>query len=301
MMLSPEAQAMRAQLRAFYDELAGARDLSLVEGRVVANRYNELTGPVEGVTWTPVQIGDLSAIWAEADGVDTSRVIQFHHGGGYMFGDAEVYRAYTGHLSRATGARVLSVDYRLVPEHPHPAPVSDAIAAYEWLQEQGVPADRIVFAGNSAGGGLSLGTLLELLRRGLPVPAGVVAMSPMADMTLSGGTWTSNVASDIRAQGTGTQTSAKLYAGRTDPADPVVSPVFGDYTGAPPLYISAGSGEVFLDDALRVAASARDAGVSVMLDVAPGFNHDYEIGVGRVPEADALFARIGGWVRSILP
>jgi monoterpene epsilon-lactone hydrolase len=298
-MLSPQAEAVRERLRAFFAELATARDLTLDQARVVADGYTQFTGPVSGVTWTEVKIGDVTGLWSEAAGCDRDRVIQFHHGGGYMFGTAKAYADFTGHLSAITGRRVLSVDYRLAPEHPHPVPVGDTTAAYEWLLAQGVRPENILLAGNSAGAGLSLGTLLNIIGRGLPVPGGVVSMSAMADMELSGSTMTSNATKDIKSQGNGTQTSAKLYVGDGDPRDPLVSPVNGDFTGSCPLYLSAGGDEVFLDDSVRIAERAKAVGVDVVLDIVPGFHHDFQIAAGAVPEADALLGRIADWARKI--
>lgn len=297
-MHSAQARQFRDALRQFYVDLAEVRDVSLDEARVLADKYTQFTEPVTGVQWQNVDAGGRHAIWAIAENSAPDRVIQFQHGGGFTFGTAEVYKDFTGHLARATASRVLSIDYRLAPEHSHPAATDDVIAVYKWLLGEGYPASRIFLSGNSAGGGLSLGANLQAIRQGLAAPGGVIGFSALADVSVSGKSYETNLPNDIRSHGSSTQRTAAVYAGETPLDDPIVSPVFGDFTGSGPLYLSAGSDEVFLDDSIRVAERAREAGVPVVLDIAPGFHHDFTIAAG-VPEVDAVLARIGAWVRAV--
>jgi acetyl esterase/lipase len=298
-MHSPQARDFRARLRQFYADLAEVRDVSLAEARVIADRYTKFTAPAQGIEWTDVDANGRHAIWAVAENSAPDRVIQFIHGGGFTFGTAEVYKDFTGHLARATASKVLSIDYRLAPEHVHPAATEDTLAVYEWLLAEGYAPERVFFSGNSAGGGLALGSNLQAIRQGLPAPGGVIGFSALADVSVSGVSYVANLPNDIRSLGSSTQTTAALYAGGVPLDDPIVSPVFGDFTGSGPLYLSAGSDEVFLDDSIRVAARAREAGVSVMLDISPGFQHDFTIAAGAVPEVDAVLRRIGAWLRAV--
>jgi monoterpene epsilon-lactone hydrolase len=217
-----------------------------------------------------------------------------------MAGSLASYRKLTGHLARAIGCRVLSVDYRLAPEHPHPGPVDDSVAAYQWLLAEGYRPEHLAISGDSAGGGLTLATLVKLRDDGIPQPAAAVPLSPWADLEGVGDTMTTNADKDLIVQRAGLLGMAGMFRAGADVRDPLVSPIYADYRGICPLYIQVGSDETLLDDARRVAASAEKAGVDVTLEVFPEMQHVFQMAAGNMPEADDAVAKIGAWLRARL-
>jgi len=246
----------------------------------------------EGVVGTPVVAGGVPAEWIDPPGGATDRVVLYLHGGGYVAGSIDSHRNLTGHLAVAMGCRVLALDYRLAPEHPHPAPVEDAVAAYGWLLDQGVAPAHVLVAGDSAGGGLTMATLLLARDRGLPLPAAAVPISPMVDMEALGESMTTRAAADPMVNRAMTLEIVQLFLGDGDRRDPYAAPLHADLTGLPPLFIQVGDAEVLLDDSTRLAARAREAGVDVTLDVWPEMVHVFQASAGYVPEADRAVAAI---------
>jgi acetyl esterase/lipase len=192
---------------------------------------------------------------------------------------------------------VLDVDYSLAPESPHPGPVEDSVKAYRWLLDQGYRPEHIAISGDSAGGGLTLATLLKLSADGLPQPAAAVPLSPWADMEALGDSMQTNADRDVLLQLDGLKGMTDMFLAGGDPRDPLASPLHGDYTGVCPLYIQVGADEMLLDDARRVAAKARADGVDVHLDEFPEMQHVFQMAAGNVPEADDAVARIGAYLR----
>jgi monoterpene epsilon-lactone hydrolase len=203
------------------------------------------------------------------------RWILYFHGGGYVFGSPRSHAPLLARLARLTGARVLGVDYRLAPEHPCPAAIEDALQAWDWLRDRGVPADQIVLAGDSAGGGLVLTTLLALRGRDQPQPARAVLLSPWTDLTLSGET-PARARHDYLPDPAHLRAYAAHYHAGLDPRDPRVSPLYApDLTGLPPILSLAGGEEAILDDATRMHDRLREAGVAAQLHVEPNEVHVY--------------------------
>jgi epsilon-lactone hydrolase len=196
-----------------------------------------------------------------------------------------------GELARRAGAKAFTVDYRLGPEQPYPAAVEDAQAAYEGLLDQGVDPGHIALAGESAGGGLAVATLLALRAAGTPLPSCAFLMSPYVDLTLSGETLAEREALDPVLTPEGLRVRVPDYVGGADAADPLISPLFGDLSGLPPMLIHAGSHEVLLSDALRLAARAATADVQVSLDVTPGVPHVFQGFAGVLDEAGTALDR----------
>jgi acetyl esterase/lipase len=249
------------------------------------------------VSVTATTLGGLGAYEVRTPAVHDDAVLLWVHGGAYIAGFARAAVPLAAAVGRAAGVPALSLEYRLAPEHPFPAPVEDVLAAYRALLRQGVAADRIVLAGESAGGGLVLAALVALREAGSSLPAGAAVFSPWADLTLSGGSVESKSTEDLILSRASLQPAADWYVGGGDPADPHISAVFSDLTGLPPLFLHVGSHEVLLDDALRLAASAAAADVAVVLEVTAGAMHGSELAEAADPDARASLHAAGAFLR----
>lgn len=230
-------------------------------------------------------------------GAPGDNVVLYLHGGAYVFGSPATHRSITGHLARAAGATVFSPDYRLAPEHPCPAAVEDATCAYRWLLEQGVPAQRIIIAGDSAGGGLTVATAVSLRDAGTRLPAGLVALSPWVDMTGSGESVARIGRADPMLSESGLHDSARIYLAGRDAEDPVASPLYADLSGLPPLYIQVGSDEILYSDAERLAERAREAGVAVTQKTFHNYWHVFQLHAGALPAATAAVQAMADFAR----
>jgi acetyl esterase/lipase len=248
--------------------------------------------PVAGdVRKTPTVVGGVEAIEVTIDGTDPDDVILYFHGGGYLIGSAEATVPLVADLARRTSTKVITVDYRLAPENPYPAAVEDAKAAYEGLLSQGVEPDQIALAGESAGAGLAAATLLRLRDDETLLPSSAFLMSPMADLTLSGDTIVDKQAVDPVLTATLLNRGVTSYVAGGDASDPYISPILGDLGGLPPLLIQAGSHEILLSDAIRLAGRAATADVQVTLEVVPGVPHVFQGFSAMLDEADAALDR----------
>jgi epsilon-lactone hydrolase len=227
-------------------------------------------------------------------------VVLYLHGGGYVIGSPRSHRHLAAAIARAAGTRALLLDYRLAPEHPFPAALEDAVAAYRWLLGHGVAADRIVIAGDSAGGGLTMATLLALRDRGLPRPAGGVAISPWVDLTNSAASYDTKAAVDPIVTRDAITLMAQAYVGAGDPRQPLVSPLYADLRDLPPLLIHVGSDEVLLDDAVGLGQRARAAGVDVSVEEWRAMIHVWHWFLPMLDEAEQAIAGIGAFVRARL-
>lgn len=296
-MASPQAEQLKAAFRDLREQSLTNADATLEEMRASALGFANLTGEPEGVTVEAVDAGGVPAQWIVPDGAASDRVIEYVHGGGYVLMSAETHRKLVGHIAKATGCRALNVDYRLAPEHPHPAAVEDATAAYRWLLEQGIEPRHIAISGDSAGGGLTLATAVKLRDEGVALPAALVPLSPWTDMEGTGATMKTRAEVDMIVAPDAIGQLSQVFLGGGDPRDPLASPLYADPTGLPPCYIQVGDEEVLLDDAVRFAERAKAAGVDVTLDVFPEMQHVFQIAVGNMPEADAAVAKIGAWLK----
>jgi monoterpene epsilon-lactone hydrolase len=297
-MASPQAEQMKAALRATRANAGGTAPPSIQQTREMANPMMAAMAAVPvGVRFEAVDAGGVPAIWVVPEGATTDRVIQYLHGGGYVIGTAATHQNMLGHLANATGCRALSVDYRLAPEHPHPAAVNDSVTAYEWLLAQGIDARRIAVAGDSAGGGLTMATLIAIRDRGLPNPAAGIPMSPWIDMEVTGSSMQTKADVDLMVGAAGLKMMADLFLNGHDARDPLCAPLHADLTGIAPIYVQVGGEETLLDDATRLATNAAAAGVDVRLDVFPEMQHVFQLSVGNMPEADDAIERIASWLR----
>jgi acetyl esterase/lipase len=296
-MASPQAEAIKAVFRQVAAELDPTVEVTLEEERAAAADFAALCAEPEGVSWTEVDAGGVPAIWADPEGGATDRVLLYVHGGGYVIGSAEIWKKLTGHLAKACGCRVLSVDYRLAPEHPHPAAVTDSTTAYRWLLEQGIEPGHIAVSGDSAGGGLTLATVVKLRDDGDPQPAAAVPISPWTDMEFLGDSMKSNADADLIVSEALVKAMADRFLAGQDARDPLAAPLYADYTGICPLYFQVGGDETLLDDTTRTAERARAAGVDVEVEVFPEMQHVFQMAAGNMPEADEAIAKIGAYLR----
>ncbi|WP_037602322.1 alpha/beta hydrolase [Streptacidiphilus rugosus] len=255
----------------------------------------------EGVATRRTVLGGRPTLELVPENASGGGQLLYLHGGGYVIGSPETHAGMVGELALRTGLRTLSVDYRLAPEHPFPGAVDDGLAAYRELLEAGTDPRELVLAGDSAGGGLSIATLLAAREAGLPQPAAVVVFSPWADLTLSGESIRTKASADPIFTAADIQAYADLYLGAGDPADPLASPVFADLTGLPPLLVQVGANELLLDDAVRLAARAGAADVEVTLEIGAGLPHVYQHQHGRLDEADAALDRAAEFLTAHLP
>ena len=218
------------------------------------------------------------------DMADDAPIVLYFHGGGFRIASALAYRSYGSHLAAVLGARVLLVEYRLAPEHKFPKAVDDCFAVWESLLAEGIDTGRIVIAGDSAGGGLAASVTMHALADGV-LPAGVICCSPWVDLTITADTYDTNAESDKLFSRTSAEEAAQAYLGGADPMNPIASPLFGDWDGAPPLLILVGDAEVLLDDSRKLAEVAKAAGVDVTLSVYPEMPHIWTMSYPAFPEA----------------
>jgi acetyl esterase/lipase len=245
------------------------------------------------VTVTASTLGGVPTAEITVDGVEPRHVVLYFHGGVYVMGDAFLAADLASQVGRRTRAKVISVDYRLAPEHPYPAAVDDALAAYEALLHDGIGPSDIAFAGESAGGGLAIATLVNARDHGLPLPAAAFVMSPYADLTLAGTTMETRREVDPLLSFEALRARVTDYTAGHDAALGLISPVFADLSGLPPLIIQAGTHEVLLDDAIRLAGQAATADVEVTLDITPGVPHVFQAYHPILDEASAALDRAG--------
>jgi acetyl esterase/lipase len=245
------------------------------------------------VTVTSGALGGVPTAEITVDGIEARHVVLYFHGGVYAIGDAFLAAELASQVGRRTQAKVISVDYRLAPEHPYPAAVDDALAAYQALLSDGIASSEIVFAGESAGGGLAIATLVNARDHGLPQPAAAFVMSPYADLTLAGPTMDTRSEVDPLLSRALLQPRVTDYTSGQDAAFGLISPVFADLSGLPPLIIQAGSHEVLLDDAVRLARQAGTLDVEVTLDITPGVPHVFQAYHAILDEATAALDRAG--------
>jgi acetyl esterase/lipase len=245
------------------------------------------------VTVTAAALGGVGAAEITIDGIEPRHVVLYFHGGVYVMGDAFLAADLASQVGRRTSAKVISVDYRLAPEQPYPAAVDDALSAYEGLLNNGTAPSDIAFAGESAGGGLAIATLVNARDHGLPLPAAAFVMSPYADLTLAGATMETKREADPLLGPQALRARVADYTSGQDAALGLISPIFAELSGLPPLIIQAGTHEVLLDDAIRLARAAATADVEVTLDITPGVPHVFQAYYPILDEAAAALDRAG--------
>lgn len=254
-----------------------------------------------GVTQSPIDIAGRPAILVEPTSAARPGTILYFHGGSFSLGSPHTAMALTADLVVRTGVRAISIDYRLAPEHPFPAGIEDCLAAYRSLLDDGLDAAGIVFAGESAGGGLVVTTCLNARDAGLPLPAALVAFSPGLDHTRTGATMHTKEGIDPFFTREGMEHTGAMYLAGQDPHCPLLAPaVYADLRGFPPILLQAGTNELLLDDAVRLAARAQAAGVDVILDVTADVPHVFQVFTTMLDEAGEALDRAALFIRQRL-
>lgn len=265
-MANAEISALMEMLAARPQPEPDAPPPTIEEQRAGFDGMGDLMPPPEGTTHEDFKIGDMDARLVSAEGAGKQRTMLYLHGGGYVIGSIRSHYGLAGRLSEASDASVLQIDYRMAPENPFPAAIDDALSAYRWLLDEGHAAGSIVIAGDSAGGGLTIATLVAIKDAGLATPAAGICMSPWVDLEGLGESMTTKADVDPLVQKDGLLNWAGLYLGDADPRTPLAAPLYADLSGLPPLLIQVGTAETLLDDARRLYEKAVAAGVDTCLE-----------------------------------
>jgi len=280
-------------VRAHLAKLPPSDSLTIAERRAQYERAEKVFPTPPEVKVERVTAPTAPAEWLRPPSAAPGRVMLYLHGGGYVIGSPRSHRHLAAAIATAARSSALLLEYRCAPEAPFPAAVDDAVAAYRWLLDQGVSAGGIAIAGDSAGGGLTVATLLALRDVGLPLPAAGVCISPWVDLTCSGASYATKADVDPIVKRAGVDEMARAYLGAADRRTPLASPLFADLRGLPPLLIQVGSEEVLLDDSIQLAERARAAGVDTTLEVWDQMIHVWHWLLPMLDEADEAVAAVG--------
>ena len=252
----------------------------------------------KNVYFKRIYIHDIPAAWIIPAKANTDIVMLYLHGGGYAVGSVNTHKALISKIAKKAGVAALAIDYRLAPEHPFPAAIDDAISAYDFLLEQNYLPQNIFIAGDSAGGGLTIATLIALKELGRPMPATAVCLSPWTDLAVTGASVTEKAHLDPMIVGYLLSEWAARYAGDTPTNHPLISPLYANLSGLPPMLIQVGTDEVILDDSTRFAKKAREQGTDVTLDVWDGMIHVWQYLWYVIPEANEAIKQIAAYVNT---
>lgn len=296
--------SLRAKLMKLYlRRMMKSKPLHLMPSSALTEGAEALApkSPPKGITLENVDAGALRGEWhRNAEAGQTAPTVLYFHGGGYYYGSPKSHRRVTFGLAQEADANVFSQDYRLAPAHPFPAAVEDAVEGYRWLLDQGVRPERLVISGDSAGGGLSLALLLSCREQGLPMPAGAVLYSPWTDLAVTGASMTKNEKTDAMFKPVHIREGAKHYAGGADPKNPLVSPLYADFSGLPPMLIFVSDDEALYDDSARLHERLKAAGVASELIVEHGLPHVWPIFHPRFPETGKTIRQSADFIRQLM-
>lgn len=272
----------------FRENMAKAGGLST---KIPANVFvTSLEVPVESGTAIPCE-------WVQMEEESAKPVLLYLHGGGYVFGGLDSHRDIAWRLAEAGDVRVLVVDYRLAPEHPFPAALEDSIECYRWLLNQGITPEQIAIGGDSAGGGLSVATLVNIKNLGLPMPNCSILMSPWTDLSASGDSVQANANSDVMLTPGALVTMSDHYLGERDHTAPLASPLFADLSGLPATFVQASESEILLSDAQRLVTKIVAAGGEAKLETWPKMPHVWQVLASRIPEGKAAIVKLGEFLK----
>jgi len=296
MSISFKSRFWRTVLRATFKN----KKLSIAELRANGVKNSKMLGEVsKNITVEKINMEGIQAEWLIPfpSSAHSEKVILYLHGGGYVTGSIEDHRMMCGLLANATGVKVLIPEYRLAPEHPFPAALDDALKVYQWLLDQGYSPTNMIIAGDSAGGGLSVATVLALKEKSGSLPAAVVCLSPWTDLALTGQSHTTKAKAEAILRKETLHEWALCYTDESNLTNPLVSPIHGDFHGFPSLLIQVGSEEILLDDSILLAEKAKFAGVDVTLKIWDGMWHVWQALGDLIPENKKTFEEIGQFVQ----
>ena len=276
---------------------SGVGPQTIAERRAGIEAFVASFGATSGASTRPTHAGDAPGEWVAVPDASGGRAVLYLHGGGYVTGSPSSHRELAGRLSAASGGRVLSLDYRLAPEHPFPAAVEDATTAYRWMLAQGVEPSHAAIAGDSAGGGLTVAALVALRDAGDPLPAAGVCISPWVDMEGLGESMTARAKLDPMVGRAGLMDYAAMYLAGADARSPLAAPLYADLSGLPPLLIQVGTSETLYDDATRLAERARAAGVDATLQTWQEMVHVWHLFAPLLPEGQQAIEAIGEFLK----
>jgi acetyl esterase/lipase len=298
--MSIRAELIRVALRCFFKDREDHKpDVATIRKNLDRTKYL-FPSPPKGTTVARLTIGDVPAVRVTRPGSRAGCHVLYLHGGGYCYGSILLYRDFVWRIAEAAEASVLCIDYRLAPEHPFPAAIEDATNAYRRLLSEGADPKHLAVMGDSAGGGLTFGSLLKLRDEGVPLPAAAVALSPWTDLTMTSDSSRRNLNSDPMLSVGPARILASWYLAGADLKTPYASPLHGDLTGLPPSLIQVGSDEILLDDAMHMAERLRAAGSSAEIEVWPRMPHVWQLYARIMPEAQQAVVRIGDFLRQKL-
>lgn len=283
-------------------ELRANRDVNpptLADTRANFDRLTSRFPVAPDINVADINLGGVKAEHLSISGCRTQRYLLYFHGGGYIIGSPRTHRALAGNLARAARAQAIVPDYRRAPEHPHPAPVEDGLRAYESLLEIARAPNDIIVAGDSAGGGLTIALLTMARDRGLPLPAAAACLSPWIDLEATGASVKTCADSDPIVAPNHIHAFARMFIGNGNLQDPTAAPLHADLAGLPPLLIQVGDNETLLDDAVRLAGRATEAGVETTLRIWPDMFHVWHLYARELPEGQAAIEEIGRFIRRL--
>jgi len=295
-MLSWQVRLLEIYFRLQHAFAPKSGEADVEKERVELDKLGAMFKLPKGVKCDKVSAGGVPAEWLIPPGVSNDRVVLYLHGGSYMSGSCNSHRSLVANIAIASKARALVLDYRLAPEHAHPAAVEDAVAAYKWLTDGQVDPKHLAIAGDSAGGGLAIALLVSLKDRNIPMPAACVCLSPWTDLAFTGETWKSKLAADLIIYPYKEYAFAKMYLGDFDPKTPLASPLYADLKGLPPLLVQVGTDEVLLADSTRLVERARQAGVDATLDEWEKMQHVWQFASSFIPEGRRAVEQIGEFI-----
>jgi monoterpene epsilon-lactone hydrolase len=299
MSIAPD-NALKDAYTAISGRMAANPEMDIATLRNMLDSLESLASEPTEVTYQDVDADGVTAILAIPAGSSADHIVVYAHGGGAVTGSAASHRKVAAHLAKAAGIRAIIPNYRLAPEFPFPAQIDDLVTVHRWLRTNGYRPGNTATAGDSAGGNLSITTVLKLRDLNEELPAAIVGFSPWIDMENIGKTMESNAESEALVSRDVSELMATLYLGETSRTEPLANPLHADLTGLPPVFVSAGGAETLQDNAERFHDLAQNAGVDVTLDIQPGQQHVYQFMAGRSTEADTTIANAGRWLRERL-
>jgi len=295
-MLSWQVRLLELYFRLQHAFAPKAGEVDVPKERVELDKLGAMFKLPKGIKPVKELAGGVPAEWLIPPGISNGRVVLYLHGGSYICGSPNSHRSLVANIAIAAKARALVIDYRLAPEHPHPAAVEDAVAAYKWLLSNKVDSKNLAVVGDSAGGGLAIALLVSLRDRNVSLPAACVCLSPWTDLAFTGETWKSKAAVDLILYDYKELAFAKMYLGGIDPKTPLASPLYADLKGLPPLLVQVGTDEVLLSDSTRLVDRAKQAGVNAVIDEWEKMQHVWQFAASFIPEGRRAIERIGEFV-----